>query len=132
MKKLQIYIAASFPRKNEACVLANMLAAMGHKITSRWHSEDSSYATVEQMHNRAKRDYEDLDACNVFVSLTGDNLTHGGRHAEFGFALAMSKRVILIGEREHVLHWCSGVELYKDVEEFLRYGLIEQPNYDEE
>ena len=39
--------------------------------------------------------------------------TRGGRHAEFGIALALGKRVIVIGPRENVFHALPAVERYE-------------------
>lgn len=127
---MKIYVAASYPRKAEALRIANRLKELGHQITSRWLTEDEGYVsddreqeTVEQMKKRmaeaAVRDILDVGVCELLVCLTDGEpqLSRGGRHAEFGMALAWSKQLILIGPRECVFHY-HGVKVYEDEGDF--------------
>jgi hypothetical protein len=88
---MRIYIAASFPRKDDAIQLAKCLRTAGHRIVSRWHDEDDGYADVSQMPSRALRDLENIEKCHMLIQFTGDNLSHGGRHCELGIAIALRK-----------------------------------------
>ena len=116
---MKIYIAASFPRKEDAITLANELKKAGHQIVSKWHDEDNEYATEEQMPIRARRDIIDMERCHMMVQLTGDNLSHGGRHCECGLAVALHKEVVLIGTREQVIHWLPEVLVFEDIDSFV-------------
>jgi hypothetical protein len=44
----------------------------------------------------------------------------GGRHVEFGVAVASGKRLIVIGYRENVFRWLAQVAFYDGWEDFLR------------
>ena len=56
----------------------------------------------------AREDCEDLmaaDAVIIFTEIPNTVLATGGRHVEFGLALAQGKRVIVVGPRENVFHY---------------------------
>ena len=101
----KIYIAASYPRKKQAVLLAKKMRSEGHIIVSQWHDLDEGYDKMMGMEDRAERDFQNIKECDLFIEFTGDNLSHGGRHAEFGVALALGKEIKILGPREHVLHY---------------------------
>ena len=121
---MKIYIAARFSRRPEANRLAIALKGAGHEITSRWvcpHSDHvpptglSKQAADAERERFAVEDYADVKACDCFVSLmepTPRNNSRGGRHVEFGIAMALGKRLIIIGMRETVFHHLPQVEQY--------------------
>ena len=117
---MKIYIAASFPRKNEANELASRLGGQGHDVISQWHEQDSEYGGGE-LPARAERDLCDIADCDILVSLTGDDLSHGGRHGEVGAALAYGKEVCIVGPREMVFHHHETVQVFSNVDAFLGY-----------
>src|SRR5260370_9542714 len=56
----------------------------------------------------ARQDCEDLmaaDAVIIFTEIPNTILATGGRHVEFGLALAQGKRVTIVGPRENVFHY---------------------------
>lgn len=112
-----IYIAASYPRKAEAQQLATVLFLRGHFIASRWHREGPKKDNPALWPTDCLRDLVDLDACDVLLEITGDNLTRGGRHTEIGIALAAGKRTILAGPREQVFHCHPKIEVVSSTAE---------------
>ena len=48
----------------------------------------------------------------MVIVFTGEPSTSGGLHTEFGMALALKKRLILVGPRENVFHTLPEVEYY--------------------
>ncbi len=109
---MKIYVAASFPRRDEARLLGLALEDAGHEITSGWmmlkgksYFGDDWAGEVE-----AVRDLQDVRDCDVLVSITGDTESHGGRHSELGIALALGKRIIIVGPKEQVFHHHPHVE----------------------
>lgn len=108
---MKIYVAASFTKqKTEAAEVAATLRAVGHVITSRWLEVEPEYDTSD-MSRHALMDEADVRVADVIVCLTGDTASRGGRHTEVGIAIALNKRVILIGPREQVFHWHPLVEV---------------------
>lgn len=98
---MRLYVAASFPRKREAEALASRLIAAGHTVASAWHTVgprmEYGEGTLKEV---ALRDMADVLRAEALVCLTGDTLTHGGRHGEVGAALATMRPVYLLGPRE--------------------------------
>lgn len=43
----------------------------------------------------------------------------GGRHVELGYALALSKKVILFGQRSNIFHWLDEIKQTDKTEQLL-------------
>jgi hypothetical protein len=59
-------------------------------------------------------DLQDILAADTVISFTEVGGGKGGRHVEFGYALALGKHMILVGPREHIFHTHPAVEHYAD------------------
>jgi len=118
----KVYVAASFPRKQDAIDLAVRIKDAGFRVVSDWlydSSDDDIYeesvgtlvdrAAWDEACNAAEMDFRQMCEVDMLVVLTGDKLTRGGRHTEVGIALALNKPVFLFGPREQVFHWHKGV-----------------------
>ena len=127
---MRIYIAARFSHRPECNELAHKLMALGHTITSRWVKPDSDHVVPTGLSRQvadserqrfALEDIEDVLAADCMVSLMEEprNLSRGGRHVEFGIALAAKHRLCIIGPRETVFHHHPSVEQFDSVEAFL-------------
>lgn len=46
----------------------------------------------------------------------------GGRHVEFGLAIAWEKRIVVIGPRENIFHWLPMVEHYPNFDTFIEHA----------
>jgi nucleoside 2-deoxyribosyltransferase len=114
-----IYLAALFSSRPEMEAIANLLRSKGHEITARWVYGGEDGLTRQDI---AILDTDDVDAADTVVSFTfprGTLTSGGGRHVEFGYALAKGKRLVLIGDRENVFHHFPGVELYPTLDAWL-------------
>ena len=121
---MMIYLAADYARKHEMQGCRDVLESMGHKVTARWIDNDDSIedaggtgvgiddANRMYYSQFADKDFEDIDASEVFILFTTGALSRGGRHTEFGRAQAKGKRLIIIGPREHVFHCTQEVSHY--------------------
>jgi len=118
-----VYLAAQYERHPEMRHYRNMLSDIGIKVTSRWidtHGGTLAEALGEAELNAnpergiqfALIDIEDIHEADTMISFTGAG--RGGRHVEFGIAWTLSKRLILVGSREHVFHTLPGVHCYPD------------------
>lgn len=125
-----VYIAARFSRRPEANALAQSLKKMGHTITSRWVLPDSDHVVPTGMSQQAAdserqrfavEDVADVRAADWLVSLQEEPRSNGrgGRHVEFGYAVALGIRITAIGPRETVFHHLPEVEHFDTVEAFL-------------
>lgn len=124
------YIAARFSRRPEANALANELQRRGHTITSRWVKPETDHVLPTGLSKQAEdgecarfamEDYVDVVDCEVMVSLMEEPRSNGrgGRHVEFGMALALHKELVIIGPRETVFHHLSAVHHFDTTEAFL-------------
>lgn len=125
---MKIYLASRYSRKTELIGRRDFLVSRGHVITSRWL--DGDYPTDEKGFSlraddatrarAALEDWADVMAADVVLSFTEEGRTNGrgGRHVEFGAALAAQKRCIIIGHREHIFHHLPQVEVFATWEHF--------------
>ena len=127
--KMKIYIAARFSNRHIANGLAHFMKRCGHTITSRWVLPNSDHvipvgmseqAADDERRRFAREDLYDLDHCDWCISLMEQPRGNGrgGRHVEFGYALALNKRLFVIGPRETVFHNLDRVEWFQSIAEF--------------
>ena len=134
---VKVYLAARYSRHPEMQGYARMLRHFGVEVTSRWingsHQSmlngevlgpereamfESGHPDREaQRREFAQHDWDDVMAADVVISFTEQPRTvgnsRGGRHVEFGAALAAGKRCIVVGWRENVFHCLPQVEFYE-------------------
>lgn len=118
--RTKVYLAARYSRYPEMQVYAAQLARRGIDVTGRWILGDHELRSAGQAEadewavRWAQEDWDDLCAADTVVSFTegpsGPGRARGGRHVEFGAALAMGKRLIVVGFRENVFHYLPHVE----------------------
>jgi hypothetical protein len=124
--KPKIYLAARYSRNAEMRGVRDVLQALGYEVTSRWigqHGGNLLESIVAEQLNAdpagcskyAEIDIDDLRAADVVISFTSaDGGGKGGRHVEYGLALGLGKRLVIVGPREHVFHTLPAVEWYPD------------------
>lgn len=111
---------------------------MGHQVQARWldgkhqisdkgvpigdHGEalvegvDDGLTQVRNAQLRshfASDDWQDVTSAELVINFTEpprSSANRGGRHVEYGIALALGKRVIVVGHRENIFHWLPQVE----------------------
>lgn len=120
-----VYFAARSSRREELNGFRAELEALGIEVTSRWLAteprERSSYSE-DDWRELGLTDQEDVlasDALVCFTEAAGDG-GNGGRHVELGMALALGRRVIVVGRREHIFHYLPEVEIVESWPEALR------------
>jgi nucleoside 2-deoxyribosyltransferase len=109
----RIYIAAPFQMRADAQRLMTELEAAGFTVTSRWLRIDDMPDTEEA----AVLDLADVDRADALVLLNSEawrTAGTGGRHAEFGYAIAKQKDVFVVGVRTNVFHHLSSVHMVTD------------------
>ena len=131
MMTQKIYLAARYSRRLEMKAYSLQLRELGYVITSRWldgtssvtHDGLSEEAPYQERARLAEQDWHDLLAADICVSFTEPpraSHTRGGRHVEMGAAIALGKRVIVIGHRENVFHCLPAIEFYTTWHECLQ------------
>lgn len=125
-----IYLAARYSRREELLGYVADLERLGHVVTSRWlhgnHQIDDAGLSTEAKRAERERfateDWNDLKSASVCISFTEaprSSNSRGGRHVEFGAALALGHRVIVIGPRENVFHCLPIVEHFDNWTDFM-------------
>ncbi len=122
-----IYLAARYGRHPELHQYAQRLEAAGHVVVSRWiqGQHQALDATLVQPEARsdaqqfALEDVTDLCRATCFIGFSEALRapSRGGRHVELGMALALRKRIIVVGGHEHVFHCLPQVEHYATFDE---------------
>jgi hypothetical protein len=123
---VKIYLASRFSRNDEMRGVRDVLAgAFGYEVTSRWidlHGGDQLESAASEALNSdpasvahfGQHDMEDIEGADTLISFTSGGGGKGGRHVEFGIGLALGKRMIVVGPREHVFHTLPQVEHHDD------------------
>lgn len=123
-----VYIASRYSRKAEMLSLIPLLRQHNITVNSRWLNEPHSPGTTLHevspafCRETSKVDLEDIDNCDTMVFFSEDPLVgtpRGGRHVEFGYALARRKRIVVIGGSENIFHFLPQIVHYSDVNSFL-------------
>lgn len=116
---VSVYLAARYSEKDEINQVADMFRSRGISVTSSWldesHDPKSSMADIptDFLKVYAETDIRDIDSADWFVfhSVDPDVATvRGGRHVEFGYALAKRKKILVVGPKENIFHHISGIE----------------------
>lgn len=124
-----VYLAAAYSSKDEIRRYADQLSEMGLDVTAQWLDEPHAASVPftsrdpEELRAFARRDIDDIERSDVFLffSLDPEQPTRrGGRHVELGLAIAMKKRIIVIGPRENIFHFLPGVEVVRTWGEAIR------------
>lgn len=126
----RIYLAGPYGRRDELSHYADRLEHFGYTITSTW-LRSGEWEAREQVTraSSAVTDYYDLLLSDTLVCFTepeGSGCSRGGRHVEFGVALAYGKKVVVVGPRENIFHCLPVVAWFDVVTDFLeaaKYGI---------
>jgi nucleoside 2-deoxyribosyltransferase len=119
---MKVYLAAPYGARTLVAGLATELPQVGMRCTSTWLEEQHEItpgteaaatalddATVS---GHAVQDLADVSRSDVLVLFTAAYFGvegGGGRHIETGYALAMGKPIIVIGEPENIFHRIGSV-----------------------
>lgn len=133
---MKIFLSSRYSRKEELKDIRDYLRSNGYEVCSRWLDTDwseterdaiySSVCPPEHRREYAQIDVDDVKECDVFISFTEEpkSSSRGGRHVELGVAIALEKKIIVIGPRENLFHHHPLVL----VELQIKYGLV-RANY---
>ena len=101
---MKLYLAARFNRMKEMAALTPEILKRGHIITAQWITgkEDATGMTRRQAAVMDAADVRDADALLFFAEPRGSSNIGGGRHWEFGYAYALGKACLVIGDSEQV------------------------------
>ncbi len=109
---MKIYLAARYERMIELRTYRDDLEKMGHVVTSCWLSGVHDKLDPLDAARNDCRDVVSSDCVISFTEIPESAFGRGGRHVEFGVALARGKRAIVVGHRENVFHHLPEAEFY--------------------
>ena len=119
---MKIYIAAPYTEREYAIAVMLACEASGITVTSRWLKSPDELAD-----KFAREDLADVAAADWLVALNPlayQNKGAGGRHVELGYAIALGKRIALVGERTNIFHYLSDIVRVESFEpEMIAEGL---------
>jgi nucleoside 2-deoxyribosyltransferase len=101
---MKLYLASNYSTHPQMREIAETLQHRGHEVTSEWingtHGGDdrAAYAQIDL------RDIDAAEALIFFSESPAGSRTRGGKHVEFGYALAKGKRVFIVGPPVNVFH----------------------------
>lgn len=135
----RVYLAGRYSRREELLGVRDYLETVGFEVTSRWlngdHQIDDSGTPIGDTGESlvegidaderaailrgkfAQDDVEDTRRADMLIAFTEEprsSTSRGGRHVEFGIALALQKKIIVVGPRENLFCWLPEVEHYND------------------
>jgi hypothetical protein len=111
---MKVYLAARYSQKDEMNIYAEDLRKMGYTVTASWIAEPHAPGTKLDEIPKAKlweyqlQDLRDIDEADGLIFFSQDPTTptvRGGRHVEFGYALAQRKPILVVGPRENIFHY---------------------------
>lgn len=129
---LNVYLAAPYALRDHLRDLSQELELLGHRCTSSWLIEKQPItagtvgATTDLTDGacdvHVANDLRDIGRSDVLVVWTWDAamteadciVNSGGRHIETGAALALGKRVLVIGPPENIFHRSTKVDVVED------------------
>jgi hypothetical protein len=129
-----VFLSARYSRipelKRYRDILNNMsrICVMSRWLDTQWdegQDTDASHCPPEKRSLYAAIDLEDVSRCDLFIAFSEIPRTggRGGRHVEFGIALAQKKQICVVGPPENIFHFSSGVLHYPSFTQLL----IEMP-----
>jgi len=118
---MKIYLAASYLRRLEIAAYGELLKQDGHSITAEWlsgvHEKPPwTEATYSQHDLQCIRDAE------VFIGFTEEpgvdsKYLRGGRHVEFGYAIAYGLKLVIVGPLENSFYYLLSVYRFDNFEQ---------------
>lgn len=144
-RTIKVYLAARYSRRDElkeyaralakikygdeiAEPLVSMEGTVTYEVTSSWLHGIHSSINPNEHEPYAREDLADLLRSDIVISFTEapgvEGRQRGGRHVEFGVALATGKLCIVVGPRENVFHWLGGVYVFDSFATLMRMNLV--------
>lgn len=119
-----VYLAARFSKQPEMRKIRDLFLQEKINVTSTWLDQhpngDLGDDPVTDTRN-AIRDLVDVRVADGLVFFSEAQLARrGGRHVEFGYALALGKPIYVVGNKENIFHYTPGIKHYQTVQEVVQ------------
>jgi hypothetical protein len=123
-----VYIAGQYARRDELRIYQHSFLGRNIHVTSRWLMEDAALNhsltefDPEWKRLTALKDYWDIQRADTLIFFAEEpeqQPRRGGRHVEFGMALALGKKVLVVGGEENIFHYMPQVKHYSSFEQLI-------------
>lgn len=108
-------------RRLELAIIKHIIESYGHKVVSTWID---SYPQPINRSELAEKELKEIDECDCLMAFTEDPETahyKGGRHVEYGYAIAKHKDIIVVGPKENLFYWLPTNLHFRKIEDLVRH-----------
>lgn len=112
----RVYLSARYEWAKRMQKAASLLEHEGIEVTSRWIRDNFKGIGVIAA---AKMDLEDVERADTLICFADKTHRGGGRHIELGYALALGKKLFVVGASETLFHELLQVHVVKNFDEIL-------------
>jgi hypothetical protein len=118
---MKVYLAASYVRRLEIAAYSELLEQDGHTITAEWLSGVHEKPPWTEA-TYSQHDLQCIRDCDVFMGFTEEEdapsiRKRGGRHVEFGYAVAYGKGLVIVGPLENSFYYLLNVQRFDNFEQ---------------
>ncbi len=126
---MKVYIAAMYGKRDAVRDYhMRVLQDAGHEVTARWLVEDEPPGSEQASAVKDLADVARADVCLLVTNPYGTMYSGGGRHVEFGYALALGKVCVTVGEHETIFQYLPQVMVCSTVGAAVYYlGTLSPP-----
>lgn len=130
MVSKSLYIASRYSRRDEMREVAKRLEEYGVVVTSSWLKED--FPLNVKMDDITPSDHRKIATVDLADIIRADGMLffaedqhnqppRGGRHVEFGYALAQGLQMYVVGDHENIFHYLPNVLVFPTLEVFFEH-----------
>lgn len=102
---MRFYLAAKYTSKERIREMRKLVEAKGHTVTSQWLDHDLPETVNDTIRfEQANNDLANIWKADCFILDTLDESNTGGREVEWGCAITLGLKVILVGPTRNVFH----------------------------
>lgn len=118
---MKFYIAGRNSKRNEIKRMQNALINEGHQITVDWTDDKfiRPYSEHKELSEKyAKLSVDGVKQCDVFLIISDE--AGMGMYVELGVAIALKKKVIVLGDKNSMFYFYPGIIVKDNFEEMLK------------
>lgn len=128
-----VYLAARFSKQEELKGYRDLFLQQNIGVTSTWLEQDPDKTApnggnqldetgdTETRTKHAIQDLVDVRRADGLVFFSEPQLARrGGRHVEFGYALALGKPIYVVGGFENIFHYTPGIRHFDTVQDVVQ------------
>lgn len=115
---MKIYLCAPWKHREEAAQYARRLENDGHQITRDWWNKEAGDHETDKLGQLAEEDLKAVHEADYVLVLNLEKSE--GKAVETGYALALKKRIGIVGKPFNIFYHLNDVEHYDTFKEALQ------------